>query len=200
MRSKFRLPKRLPVHPAMQIQGWRTSPGLKLSRRASGLLRSALAPGIAVVVAGAALVFQAPLLVDAVAQGCVTPGNDGPNAALTGVVNTYYPATASAAAGATSIAVGARLAGASPAIAAGDLLLVIQMQDSDINSTNSIAYGDGTTGRGSTALRSTGLYEYVYAASAVVAGVVTIVGSGGGNGLVNAYDEFTAAPVAPPGV
>jgi LPXTG-site transpeptidase (sortase) family protein len=163
------------------------------------LLRSALAPGIATLVAGAALVFQAPLLVDAVAQGCVTPGNDGPNAALTGVVNTYYPATASAAAGATSIAVGARLAGASPAIAAGDLLLVIQMQDSDINSTNSIAYGDGTTGRGTTALRSTGLYEYVYAVGAVgsvVAGAVPITGSGVGNGLVNSYDEFTAAPVA----
>jgi LPXTG-site transpeptidase (sortase) family protein len=180
----------------MQIQGWSRSPGLRLRRRAGGLLRSALAPGIAVLVAGAALVFQAPLLVDAVAQGCVTPGNDGPNAALTGVVNTYYPATASAASGATSIAVGARLAGASPAIAAGDLLLVIQMQDSDINSTNSIAYGDGTTGRGTTGLRSTGLYEYVAATSTVVAGVVTISGSGVGNGLVNSYDEFTAAPVA----
>jgi LPXTG-site transpeptidase (sortase) family protein len=184
----------------MQIQGWSTRPGPNLSKRAGGLLRSALAPGIAVLVAGAALALQAPQLVEAVAQGCVTPGNDGPNAALTGVVNTYYPATASAAIGATSISVGPRIAGGSPAIAAGDLLLVVQMQDSDINSTNSIAYGDGTTGRGTTALRSTGLYEYVYAASAVVANVVTIVGSGGGGGLVNAYDEYTGAPVATHGL
>ncbi|HSP08010.1 MAG TPA: sortase [Candidatus Dormibacteraeota bacterium] len=145
-------------------------------------------PAVATLLAGAALVLQAPQLVTAVAQGCVTPGNDGPNAALTGVVNSYYPATASAAAGATTISVGARIPGASPAIAPGDLLLVIQMQDADINGSNSIAYGDGATGRGSTAIRSTGLYEYVAAASGVVGGVVTIVGSGAGNGLVNSYD------------
>src|SRR6202521_5773538 len=160
MRSKFRLPKRPPLHADMQIQGWRTSPGSNLRRRAGGLLRSALAPGIAVLVAGAALVFQAPLLVDAVAQGCVTPGNDGPSAALTRVVNTYYPATASAAAGATSISAGARIPGGSPPTAGGDLLLIIQMQDADINGANSIAYGDGATGHGTTALRQTGLYEY----------------------------------------
>ena len=135
--------------------------------------------------------FQAPQLAIAVAQGCVTPGSDGPNATLTGVVNTYYPATASIAAGNNSISVGARIAGASPAIAAGDLLLVIQMQDADINGANSIAYGDGATGHGSTALNSTGLYEYVMATSAVVGGVVTIAGSGAGNGLVNSYDFST---------
>src|ERR1700686_3792658 len=157
-------------------------------KRGGGLLRAFLVPGVAVVVAGAALVFQAPQLAIAVAQGCVTPGSDGPNATLTGVVNTYYPATASIAAGNKSISVGARIAGASPAIAAGDLLLVIQMQDADINGANSIAYGDGATGHGSTALNSTGLYEYVMATSAVVGGVVTIAGSGAGNGLVNSYD------------
>ena len=157
-------------------------------KRGGGLLRAFLVPGVAVVVAGAALVFQAPQLAIAIAQGCVTPGNDGPNATLTGVVNSYYPATASAAAGATSITVGAPLAGGGPAIAAGDLLLVIQMQDADINGANSNAYGDGATGAGSTNLRQTGKYEYVSAASAVVGGVVTIVGSGAGNGLVNSYD------------
>ena len=151
-------------------------------------------PGVAALVAGAALVFQAPQLVTAAAQGCVAPGNDGPNPTLTGVVNTYYPGTASAAAGANTILVGPRIPGASPAIAAGDLLLVIQMQDADINGTNAVTYGDGATGHGSTALRSTGLYEYV-SANAVVAGAVTIVGSGAGNGLVNSYD-FSAA-VAP---
>src|ERR1700730_1646888 len=195
MRSKSRVAKRLLLNPAMQIQGWRTSSGPNLRRRAGGLLRAALAPGIAVLVAGAALVFQAPQLVDAVAQGCVTPGNDGPNAALTGVVNTYYPATASAAAGATSISVGPRIAGAAPAIAAGDLLLVIQMQDADISGTNAVTYGDGATGHGSTALNSTGVYEYVSATSGVVGGVVNIAGSGAGNGLINNYD-FSLAVTA----
>ena len=95
-------------------------------------------PAAATLVAGAALVFQAPQLVEAVARGCVTPGIDGPNAALTGVVNSYYPATVSAAAGATTITVGARIPAGSPAIAPGDLLLVIPMQDADINPGNSI--------------------------------------------------------------
>jgi hypothetical protein len=56
-------------------------------KRGGGLLRAFLVPGVAVVVAGAALVFQAPQLAIAIAQGCVTPGNNGPNATLTGVVN-----------------------------------------------------------------------------------------------------------------
>ncbi len=192
-------PKQRRSHPqpALVDKGRRTSAGSPLTRRAGGFLRSLLVPGVAALVAGAALVFQAPQLVDAVARGCVTPGVDGPNATLTGVVNTYYPATASAAAGTNTISVGARIAGGSPTIAIGDLLLVIQMQDADINATNSIAYGDGATGQGSTALRSTGLYEYVSAASALGGGpgVVTIVGSGAGNGLVNSYD-FSAATVA----
>ena len=183
------------AQPTAADDGWRSSARLPLKRRARAPLRAWLVPAIATLVAGAALVFQAPQLVTAVARGCVTPGLDGPNAALTGVVNSYYPATASAAAGATTISVGARIPAASSAIAAGDLLLIIQMQDADIQGTNAVTYGDGATGRGTTALRSTGLYEYVSAASGVVAGVVTIAGSGAGNGLVNSYD-FSAAVTA----
>ena len=160
-----------------------------------GVLRSCVAGGAALLLAATAVAVQAPQLVTAAGRGCVTPGNDGPNAALTGVVNSYYPATASAASGATAISVGTRIPGASPAIAPGDLLLVIQMQDADISGTNAITYGDGTTGRGSTGLRSTGLYEYVAATSAVTAGSVTITGSGAGNGLVNSYD-FSATVTA----
>jgi LPXTG-site transpeptidase (sortase) family protein len=158
---------------------------------AGGVVRSCAVVSVAVVLAVATFAVQAPELVLAAGRGCVTPGNDGPNAALTGVVNSYYPATASAASGATAISVGARIPAASPAIAAGDLLLVIQMQDADISGTNAITYGDGASGRGSTGLRSTGLYEYVAATSAVVAGTVNIAGSGGGGGLVNSYDFST---------
>jgi LPXTG-site transpeptidase (sortase) family protein len=160
-------------------------------------MRVCVAPGVATMLALAAFVVQAPELVSAAAHGCVTPGNDGPNAILTGIVNTYFPANADAVAGATTISLGARIPGGSPDIAAGDLLLVIQMQDADISSTNTIAYGDNATGRGTTDRRSTGLYEYVRAASAVAGGggVVTIVGSGAGNGLINSYDfSTTLAP------
>jgi LPXTG-site transpeptidase (sortase) family protein len=168
---------------------------------AGGIVRSSVAVGVATLLALAAFVVQAPELVLAAAQGCVTPGSAGPNATLTGIVNSYYPATASAASGATAIALGASLpAGATP-IAAGDLLLVIQIQDADIQGTNAITYGDGATGRGSTGLRSTGLYEYVSATSAVPVGggTVNIAGTGGGGGLVNSYD-FSAAVTATHGL
>ena len=105
---------------------------------------------------------------------------------LTGVINTYYPATASAAAGATSVTLGAAT-GATTSIAAGDLLLVIQMQDAQANWTNTSSYGDGVAGdpgSGYTAANGTGRYEFVRASNAV--------GLGGGaltltTGLVNAY-------------
>ena len=63
---------------------------------------------------------------------CVVPGKDGAGGSLSGVVNTYYPGTASVAAGVlnTCIAVGASR-GSATAISNGDMLLVIQMQDAD---------------------------------------------------------------------
>src|SRR5438128_9329622 len=73
---------------------------------------------------------------------CATAGKDGNGGTLTGVVNTYYPGTATANAGATSISVGTSR-GAATAISSGDLLLVIQMQDAAINSSNNSRYGDG---------------------------------------------------------
>jgi hypothetical protein len=55
-------------------------------------------------------------------------------------------------------------------IGIGDLVLVIQMQDAAINSTNTGAYGDGVArdpATGWTAISSAGLYEYAVATSAV---------------------------------
>jgi hypothetical protein len=94
----------------------------------------------------------------AAAQTCATPGKDGAGGTLTGVVNTYYPGTANAAAGATSITLGAAT-GASTQITSGDLLIVIQMQDAGINSSNNSNYGDGSgglTGAGYNAVNNTG--------------------------------------------
>ena len=89
-----------------------------------------------------------------------------------GVVNDYWSGSGSPAAGATSIALGSRRAGgAGNSINTGDLVLLVQMQDADINSGNSNAYGSGgASGAGSTAVNSSGLYEYVVATNSVGAG------------------------------
>ncbi len=128
------------------------------------------------------------------AQVCAIPGKDGPGGTLSGVINTYYPGTASASAGATSISIGTAT-GSGTAIASGDLLLVIQMQDAAINSTNTDAYGDGVSGApasGWTAVNNSGTYEFVVATSAAGA-TVTIRGAGSGNGLVNSYTNAAAS-------
>ncbi|MBX2931312.1 MAG: T9SS type A sorting domain-containing protein [Chitinophagaceae bacterium] len=89
------------------------------------------------------------------------------------IINTYYPATASVSAGATRIQVGTkRTEGSVDNIQPGDLLMVIQMQGSAINSTNTNNYGaNNGTSRGYTSTVA-GTYEYVYAASSVVSGIV----------------------------
>ncbi|WP_137757817.1 LamG-like jellyroll fold domain-containing protein [Pontibacter sp. SGAir0037] len=89
------------------------------------------------------------------------------------MVNTYYPGNATVTAGNNkSITLGAANADGSQApIAAGDLVLIIQMQGAEINTTNGTAYGDGNTstgGSGNTTTNFTaGQYEYVIATSAV---------------------------------
>jgi hypothetical protein len=115
----------------------------------------------------------------------VTPGT----ATVSGtgnILNTYYPGTATASAGATSISVGTSQ-GSATAIGTGDLLLVIQMQDSTINSTNTSSYGDGSTGSGATSYATAGQYEYVIATGAVSGGAVPIHGNGASNGLIYSY-------------
>jgi uncharacterized repeat protein (TIGR01451 family) len=125
----------------------------------------------------------------ALAEQCARPGANG-NGTPSGVVNTYFPGTTNANSGATTISLGAASGAATP-IAAGDMLLVIQMQGATINSNNNNSYGSGTSGtyaNGYSAIGQTGLYEFVRAASAVSTGggTVTIVGGSGG-GLINSY-------------
>ncbi|MGA9164448.1 MAG: hypothetical protein WBZ31_08300, partial [Thiobacillus sp.] len=107
-----------------------------------------------------------------------------------GVVNDYWSGSGSPAAGATSIALGSRrTGGAGNSINAGDLVLLIQMQDADINSGNSSAYGSGSaSGAGSTAVNSSGLYEYVVATNSVGAGGGTLTFSAA---LTNSYRSRT---------
>jgi uncharacterized repeat protein (TIGR01451 family) len=137
--------------------------------------------------------FVAVATVQAVA--CATVSEAAPGTNLTGVLNTYYPGTANVAAGATSIPVGTAT-GAGTAIAAGNLLLVIQMQDASINDANTVAYGNGSTGQGFTALNSAGDYEFVTATGPIAAGSVPVSGSGLGGGLVFAYHSAAASATA----
>lgn len=126
----------------------------------------------------------------AYALNCATPGKDGAGGVLSGVINRYWPGSATVTAGSTAISLGASTGGGA-AIAAGDLLLVIQMQDAAINTNNNSNYGgNNATGAGSTSLNNAGLYEFVRATTAVGTGggSVSIVGGGGG-GLLNAYTQ-----------
>lgn len=139
------------------------------------------------------LCFVAFAASEASAQICATPGKDGAGGSLTGVVNTYYPGNASVSAGSNSITLTAPT-GASTPITTGDLLLVIQMQDAQINTSNTDAYGDNVGGdpaSGSSAISQSGLYEYVVATSNAGTSV-SIRGGGTGNGLVNSYANATA--------
>lgn len=111
---------------------------------------------------------------------------------LTGVVNTYFPGTANVGAGATSIPIGAAT-GAGGTIANGSLLLVIQMQDASINTSNSVAYGNGSTGAGFTTINNAGNYEFVKATGGVAGGLVPISGAGAGGGLVFGYTASAAS-------
>jgi hypothetical protein len=124
-----------------------------------------------------------------------------PTGNLTGVLNTYYPGVGTATAGGTTITVDlTAIRGASTTmdIVAGDMLLVVQMQDAQYNQVNTVDFGDGAgglVGAGWTALQNTGRYEYVVAQS-VAAGVITIRGGniqpGPVYGLLNTYTTAAA--------
>lgn len=77
---------------------------------------------------------------------CATPGKDG-FGTINGIVNSYFAANSGTVnSGATSITVGTKLPTSAPNIAVGDLLMIIQMQDADIDSSNTASYGNGTSG------------------------------------------------------
>lgn len=141
-------------------------------------------------------------------QICATPGLDG-SAPIGGQVNTYYPPAANTilTQGSTSLMLAAVPADVTfnggvntykkGQIRVGDLLLIIQMQNATIESSNSNLYGAGVTnsgpdglgGTGYTSLGNTGIFEYVVATSDVptTGGMLTFRGAGTGGGVVNTY-------------
>lgn len=57
--------------------------------------------------------------------------------------------------------------------AVGVLVMVIQMQDAQYNNGNSVAYGDGATGRSWTAINKSSQYEFRLV-TAVAGSVITV--------------------------
>ena len=84
------------------------------------------------------------------------------------IINSYYPGLGNPLVGNTSLTVGTLDArGSSNILATGDLVLIIQMQGVDLNTTNTSNYGSGTaTGSGYLGTnRFAGNYEYNTVAS-----------------------------------
>jgi hypothetical protein len=94
------------------------------------------------------------------------------------IANSYYPGTGNATKNTYTVPVGALDArGSATAVSSGDMVLIIQMQGADINSSNSNSYGDGVnTGNASGYLTSNlvaGFYEY-NVVSSFNSGVITL--------------------------
>jgi mucin-19 len=147
----------------------------------------------------------------ALAQVCASPGLNAATASISGVVNSYYPGTgANVGVGSNSIPMGGidtTGGGAATAIAAGDLVIVMQMQGAEINFSNSDCYGDGVGAIGCATYTLTtaasyaggnlasnyraGAWEYCTATSAAGASLSVICGGVSG-GTVNAYQASAA--------
>jgi uncharacterized repeat protein (TIGR01451 family)/gliding motility-associated-like protein len=138
-------------------------------------------------------------------QVCSTPGIDGPTTS-TPPINTYYPANGdiTLSSGGTSVSLGAvplvdpfGNSYGTVIINPGDLLLIIQVQGADFNTTGNNTYGGGVTnsgpdglgGTGYSSLNNVGYYEYLVALNSVpiFGGVLQFRGAGTGNGLVKTY-------------
>ena len=121
----------------------------------------------------------------AAAQSCPATASTS----ISGYPNTYFPAGQSnLPAGSTSIVLNAPTYGSTP-ISAGDILLIIQMQGAQINSSNNSNYGAGTgTGSGylSNSQLLAGNMEYVVASNSVSisGGTLNLV-----SGLANSYQN-----------
>src|SRR6478735_6800286 len=113
------------------------------------------------------------------------------------VLNTYYPGTGSPVKGSTTLTVGAPIGNATN-IANGDMVLIIQMQGADINSTNGDAYGDGVAGGNASGYLNTslvaGTFEYnIVSAYNSGTGLVTLQYGIANNYYTRAYSSTTGA-------
>ncbi|OXA92965.1 hypothetical protein B0A62_14100, partial [Flavobacterium hydatis] len=138
-------------------------------------------------------------------QICGTPGGDGP-VTVSSSINTYYPVSdnTTLSKGAQSIVLGKvpttdkhNNVFGTIQISAGDLILIIQMQDAIIDYRNDRNYGSGNSnsgpdnlgGTGFTLIGNTGVFEYVIATNSVplAGGNLTFKGTGTNGGTFNSF-------------
>ncbi|HKW17018.1 MAG TPA: C25 family cysteine peptidase [Terriglobales bacterium] len=111
---------------------------------------------------------------------------------ISGVINTYYPGAATVNAGSTALTLGTPTGGHT--LAGGDLVLIIQMQDAAINTSNNSQYGDGISGAGSSNLNGSGVYEFATVVSYTAGtGALTVQAAGPGGGLLYTYTHAGAS-------
>lgn len=116
------------------------------------------------------------------AQVCALPGSAG-DATISGTVNTYWStAPGSYDAGAAAIPLSGER-GAAATLAAGDLVLVIQMQCAAIDSSDSSGYGDGAAGEPAAGYADpagsclAGRYQFVRAGAGTSNALLSLAGS-----------------------
>lgn len=125
---------------------------------------------------------------------CSNPGIDG-TTTISGVINTYYPGgNGTVSAGSTYIPVNiGNRRGSAEQIKANDLVLVMQMQDADIDSSNTNLYGGSSPGTGYTNLNNSGVYEYAVVTSTYTTGSASILIT---SPLQNTYRNSSATATA----
>jgi hypothetical protein len=112
------------------------------------------------------LLFLFPLFKNLYSQCGTAPGSGTTTVSTANqILNTYYPGTGNPVSGATTLTVGARDSrGNTTNIANGDMVVIMQMQGAEFNSTNSDAYGNGVAGGDASGYLSSNLvagkYEY----------------------------------------
>lgn len=150
----------------------------------------------------ALLAAHALAFVPAWAQVCASPGKDGPVtiAGANTEVNSYFQGNDNLLANATTLTLGAQ-SGSTALVAAGDKLLLVQMQGAAINNVNNNCYGDGlgpctdtdtraigadkAQGFLDNASYTAGRYEYVR--------VTAVTGAGGAGSVVTFTPALTYA-------
>lgn len=128
------------------------------------------------------------------AQVCATPGGAGNVTGVAGIINTYWtPGTGNYGPGSTTISLSAQR-GAAATLAPGDLVLIIQMQCATLNTTDTLAYGDGVAGEPASGYLSSspgcaaGRYQFLRAGAGTSGSTLNLTGSP----LTAAYEQAAA--------
>ncbi len=128
----------------------------------------------------------------ATAQVCALPGSSG-DATISGTVNTYWTPGSGNFSGSGSISL-SNQRGAVASLAEGDLVLVIQMQCANIDSSDSQSYGDGAAGEPASGYSDpagsclAGRYQFVRAGAGSSNAILNLAGSP----LTAAYEQANA--------